>query len=175
MLLNRVGMMTKWVYISVGSNLGDPLQNCRDGIETLCAHHAIRQLACSPFYHTAPQDFFEQDWFVNAAIKIETTLSPLDLLAVTRSVQERFGRKQQAAVRFGPRILDLDIILYQDVVLQTLELTIPHPRMHKRRFVLQPVCDIDPTVVHPVLHIKLKELLNQVVVEGQALEPCSLG
>lgn len=164
--------MTKWAFISVGSNLGDPLQNCRRGIGILCAHRDIRLLACSPFYRTAPQDFTEQDWFVNAAIKIETALEPHDLLSVTRIVQEQLGRKQPA-VRFGPRTLDLDIVLYQGVVLQAPELTIPHPRMHKRRFVLQPLYDIDPTVVHPVLQVKIEDLLNQSVVEGQDLEPCS--
>lgn len=164
--------MAKWAFISVGSNLGDPLQNCRRGIAALEALPAIRLAACSPYYRTAPQDFVEQDWFVNAAIKIETSLTPLDLLAATRSVQERLGRKQPA-VRFGPRTLDLDIILYQDVVLRAPELTIPHPRMHKRRFVLQPLCDIDPTVMHPVLHLTVNELLHQPVVEGQDLEPCS--
>ena len=162
----------KWAYISVGSNLGDPLDNCRRGIETLAAHPAIRLLAASPFYRTAPQDFLDQDWFVNAAVKVETTLTPHELLAATRLVQDQLGRKQPS-VRFGPRVLDLDIVLYQDVVMQTPELTIPHPRMHKRRFVLQPVYDIDPSVVHPVLHIEVATLLNQPAMEGQDLEPCS--
>ena len=162
----------KWAFISVGSNLGNPLENCRQGIRALAGPPSIKILAGSPFYRTAPVDFLEQDWFVNAAVKIETDLLPLDLLAFLRSVQTEMGRKQQT-VRFGPRILDLDIILFQDVVLQSPELTIPHPRMHKRRFVLQPICDIDPTVMHPVLNCDIKTLLEQEVVKGQDLEPCS--
>ena len=165
-------MTDHWVYISVGSNLGDPLDNCRRGIDALGAHEAVHLLACSPFYRTAPQDFVDQAWFVNAAIKIATPLPPLELLALVRRVQTALGRKTQT-VRFGPRILDLDIIFYQDLILQTPELTIPHPRMHKRRFVLQPICDIDATVVHPVLRLDVKTLLKQSVVEGQGLEPCS--
>jgi 2-amino-4-hydroxy-6-hydroxymethyldihydropteridine diphosphokinase len=157
-------------YLSVGSNLGDRLNNCRRGIAALCADGAVELMALSPFYESAPVDFLEQDWFVNAALKIRTALAPLDLLARMQSVQAAVGRKA-GGVRFGPRVLDLDILLYEDLILDTPVLTIPHPRMHKRRFVLQPMCDIDPLVVHPVLGRNVLSLLNQLNDDAQALRP----
>ena len=84
------------------------------------------------------------------------------------------GRKSDS-VRFGPRILDLDIIFYDDLVLDTPHRVVPHPRMHKRRFVLQPICDIDPGVVHPLLGQTMQELLQQLPIEGQEMVPCSSG
>jgi 2-amino-4-hydroxy-6-hydroxymethyldihydropteridine diphosphokinase len=160
-----------WAYISVGSNLGDPLDNCRKGITALCGQKNISLLACSSFYRTQPVDYLDQDWFVNAAIKIQTSLPPFDLLEKMHDVQHAFGRKTDP-VRFGPRCLDLDIVFYQDIVMATAHLTIPHPRMHKRRFVLQPICDIDPTVLHPVLGLDVKTILKQLVVEGQEIKQC---
>jgi 2-amino-4-hydroxy-6-hydroxymethyldihydropteridine diphosphokinase len=162
---------SKWAYISVGSNLGDPLDNCRRGIDDLCDGKDIVLTARSPFYRTEPVDYVNQEWFINAVIKIVTNLAPHDLLARTRKVQDKFGRKGDA-VRFGPRVLDLDIIFYQDLVLESDDLIIPHPRMHKRRFVLQPICDIDPSIVHPVLGSNVQTLLNQVVTQGQDITPC---
>lgn len=115
-------------------------------------------------------DYEDQGWFLNAALKIRPSLAPLDLLARLQSVQNAVGRKA-GGVRFGPRILDLDIIFYEEVVMNTPELTIPHSRMHKRRFVLQPLCDIDPLAVHPVLGRNVKSLLNQLTDDEQALRP----
>ena len=164
----------QWAIISVGSNLGDSLDNCRRGIDDLCDGKDIVLAARSPFYRTEPVNYVNQDWFVNAVIKIVTNLAPRDLLARTRQVQQKFGRKGDA-VRFGPRILDLDIIFYQDLVLESDDLVIPHPRMHKRRFVLQPICDIDPNVMHPGLGKTVQELLNQLVTTDQDMKPCSSG
>jgi len=127
-------------------------------------------LARSPFYESAPVDYLDQDWFINAALKIRTALSPLDLLDRLQAVQAAAGRKA-VGVRFGPRVLDLDIILYEDLVMDTPMLTIPHPRMHKRRFVLQPMCDIDPLAMHPALGRNVQSLLNQLNDDAQALRP----
>jgi 2-amino-4-hydroxy-6-hydroxymethyldihydropteridine diphosphokinase len=110
---------------------------------------------------TQPVDYTEQDWFVNAALLIETPLSPKALLNTTQAIQNRFGRKK-GGIRFGPRVLDLDIIFYDQLILHASHLTIPHPRMHKRRFVLQPICDIDPTVVHPVLGEKRARYIKSI-------------
>ena len=161
-------------YLSIGSNLGDPVQNCCRGIEMLCAEPGIVLLGQSPFYRTQPVDYLEQDWFVNAALLIRTACSPRQLLAKTQAVQDRLGRKPDG-IRFGPRTLDLDIIFYDQRVLVSPELTLPHPRMHKRRFVLQPICDIDPTVIHPVLGKNVQDLLNQLVTDDQDILPCSSG
>ena len=160
-----------WAYLSVGSNLGDRVQNCCQGIGALCRDDQVRLVGRSPFYLTEPVDYLDQEWFVNAAIKIETQLAPTDLLARIQTVQIAGGRSADS-IRFGPRVLDLDIILYETLILKTPRLTIPHPRMHKRRFVLQPICDIDPSVVHPVLGEDMQTLLNRLVKEGQEIRPC---
>jgi 2-amino-4-hydroxy-6-hydroxymethyldihydropteridine diphosphokinase len=157
-------------YLSIGSNLGDRLLNCRRGIDALCADGVVVLLARSPFYESAPVDYLDQDWFINAALKIRTALSPLDLLDRLQAVQAAAGRKA-GGVRFGPRLLDLDILLYADLVMDTPMLTIPHPRMHKRRFVLKPMCDIDPLVMHPVLGRNVQSLLDQLNDNAQALRP----
>ncbi len=162
-----VGQMHR-VYISVGSNMGDRLANCQGGLESL-DRRADSSVRCrSPFYKTEPVDFREQDWFVNAAAEIETTLEPIPFLEILQSIQRRAGRTRDT-VRFGPRILDLDIIFYDSLVSTTPLLTIPHPRMHERRFVLKPICDINPDIVHPVFHKTVGELLGGVSKEGQDL------
>lgn len=148
-------------YISAGSNIGDKCLNCRNGITALAESGATAIKAWSRFYKTSPVDFREQDWFVNAVVKVETELEPFELLKDMNSIQTRAGRTCDP-VRFGPRILDLDIILYDDVVVDLPGLTIPHPRMHERRFVLKPLCDIDPEVIHPVFKKALKDMLESL-------------
>ncbi len=165
-----MGLLKPIIYLSIGSNLGDRLRNCCRGIDALCADGVVALLARSPFYESAPVDYLDQDWFINAALKIRTALSPLDLLHRLQAVQAAAGRKA-GGVRFGPRVLDLDILLYADLVMDTPVLTIPHPRMHKRRFVLQPMCDIDPLAMHPVLGRNVQSLLNQLNDDAQALRP----
>jgi 2-amino-4-hydroxy-6-hydroxymethyldihydropteridine diphosphokinase len=153
-------------YISAGSNIGDMLANCRNGLAALAGSGAASITAWSNFYKTSPVDFTGQEWFVNAAVKVETGLNPFELLRDINSIQIRAGRTSDS-VRFGPRILDLDIIFYDDAVLDVPGLTIPHPRMHKRRFVLKPLCDIDPDFVHPVLKKNLRHLLGSLNDDDQ--------
>lgn len=162
------------VYISIGSNIGDLLSNCCQAIEVLRSDPDIHVIERSPFYRTAPVDFLEQNWFLNAALKLQTAMPPAQLLKRMQAVQCNLGRKADT-VRFGPRIIDLDIIFYGDLVLETAGLVLPHPRMHKRRFVLQPIYDIDPTVMHPGLGQNVQELLNQLVTDDQDMKPCSFG
>lgn len=150
--------MTHTVYIAIGSNLGDKLSNCKKGIELL-EKSGITILACSHFYKTEPVDYTDQDRFINAAVKAETGLAPLQLLKLLKSIEKEAGRVD--TVRFGPRILDMDIIFYDDVITDDSGLIIPHPRMHKRRFVLAPICDIEPELVHPVLKQTMAALLKQ--------------
>ena len=156
-------------YISVGSNLGDKPTNCKMGIEALTRNDAIWEVARSPFYKTDPVDYEQQDWFVNAALKVETRLAPLELLHELKAIQRQAGRTRDP-IRFGPRILDLDIIFYDHVVIKTEELIIPHPRMHKRRFVLKPICDIDSQFIHPILKKNIQFLLNDLEPGTQQLE-----
>ena len=167
-------MMVHKAFISVGSNLGDPLYNCCWGIDILCQDSDVLLVARSPFYRTAPVDYLQQDWFVNAALLVETTLTPFELLDRTQAIQARMGRKKDA-IRFGPRVLDLDLIFYEDQVIRAPHLVVPHPRMHKRRFVLHPICDIDPLVVHPVLGHTVREILEQLPPDSQNMVPCSSG
>ena len=146
-------------YIGAGSNMGDKLSNCKNGISTLTTTRDVVEKAWSRFYKTEPVDYKDQDWFINVVVKVETTLAPLELLKRLKSIEREAGRVE-GAIRFGPRILDLDIILYDDLVTNSSELVVPHPRMHKRRFVLRPICDIDPTIVHPVLKKEMQALLD---------------
>ena len=163
---------THWAIISVGANLGDRLKNCCRGIEALCSDDSVRLAQHAPFYETEPVDYTPQDWFLNTVIRIQTTLAPLDLLSRMQAIQSEMGRKE-GGIRFGPRTLDLDLIFYQDCIMTADRLVLPHPRMHKRRFVLQPICDIDPTVVHPILGQDVKTLLNQLREGDQQIRPCS--
>ena len=157
-------------YISVGSNLGDKLACCRQGISQVAALPETTLTAQSPFYRTAPVDYLDQDWFVNAAIKVATNLAPRELLAALQSIQRKAGRKTDK-IRFGPRLLDLDIIFYDELVVEQPALVLPHPRMHKRRFVLQPLCDIDPNVLHPVLGRSVAALLAALDTTDQDIYP----
>ncbi|MDF1593350.1 MAG: 2-amino-4-hydroxy-6-hydroxymethyldihydropteridine diphosphokinase [Desulfobacterales bacterium] len=144
-------------FISVGSNIGDKLRNCRKGIAALTAGGRSILKGQSHFYRTEPVDYSDQDWFVNAVVKIETRSEPAVLFRELKSIEKDVGRKEEA-IRFGPRILDLDILLYDRLIMESVELTIPHPRMHQRRFVLQPMCDIDPLMLHPVLKKDMRSL-----------------
>ena len=159
-------MSTHTAIISVGSNMGNKEANCRQGIDGLLESGKASLVKASLFYRTSPVDYLDQDWFVNAAVQVETHLEPLDLLAFLQTIQQQAGRTK-GGIRFGPRVLDLDIIFYDQLVMKTTSLEIPHPRMHKRHFVLQPICDIDPDIIHPLLNIPLKSLLNQLGDNGQ--------
>jgi 2-amino-4-hydroxy-6-hydroxymethyldihydropteridine diphosphokinase len=156
-------------YISVGSNLGDKLENCQRGVASL-TRRGCEVTAKSGIYRTEPVDYLDQDWFVNYVVQIETRLKPLDLLDVLHMIQRESGRGPDKT-RFGPRILDLDIILYDDITFHSPNQIIPHPRMHKRRFVLQPLCDIDPTLIHPVLKLDVQSLLNSLDADKQRIYP----
>ncbi len=156
------------VFISVGANLGDKMSNCRFGIAQLAALADVGRMAVSPFYRTAPVDYLDQDWFVNAALRLTTTLAPVELLDNIIAIQKQAGRKEDK-IRFGPRVLDLDIIFYGDQVVREPRLEIPHPRMHKRRFVLQPICDIDPAFIHPVRGLTVKALLDRLDDDQQEI------
>ena len=153
-------------YISVGSNLGDKLANCRRGVEALVSGGEVRITGQSRIYTTEPVDFAEQDWFVNCVIRVETQLEPFELLDRLQAIQREAGRTA-VKVRYGPRVLDLDLLLYDRLILDDPRLSLPHPRMHRRRFVLKPLCDIDPDVVHPVLGRAVRALLAELDEDGQ--------
>ncbi len=153
-------------YICAGSNIGNKLLNCQNGIDALTRPDISILKKQSPFYKTDPVGYRDQDWFINVVVKIETPLDPFQLINQLNSIEQKIGRIR-TPIKYGPRILDLDIIFYDDLVTDTPELIIPHPRMHKRRFVLQPICDIDPTIVHPVFKKDVKHLLDDLGEDGQ--------
>lgn len=148
-------------YISVGSNIGDKLSNCRRGMSSVERSGLAEIVAKSSFYKTDPVDYQRQDWFVNAVFQVNTAADPRRLFETLKSIEIEQGRVKNS-IRFGPRTLDLDIILYDDLIVNSPELTIPHPRMHKRRFVLKPFCDIAPQVIHPVLKKTMRQLLESL-------------
>ena len=149
--------------------MGEKVGNCRSAIESLSRLEKTLVLETSPFYRTAPVDYLDQDWFVNAAVKLGTDLSPFRLLEELQEIQRSAGRVKDP-IPYGPRIIDLDIIFYDDAVIETSELAVPHPRMHKRAFVLQPICDIDPQLVHPVIGRQVQDLLRELDDSSQAIE-----
>lgn len=158
------------VFVAVGANMGDKLANCHLALDWLVASDDVADLTCSPFYRTAPVDYLDQDWFVNGVMRFRTCLSPGDLLDRLKDIESRLGR-ETGGIRFGPRPIDLDIIFYADRIVRTERLEIPHMRMHKRRFVLQPICDIDPAFVHPVFKQTIRYLLDNINDPDQEVYP----
>jgi 2-amino-4-hydroxy-6-hydroxymethyldihydropteridine diphosphokinase len=133
-------------YLSLGSNVGDRHANLQRAISSL-TERGIRVVKQSSIYETEPVGFRDQSWFLNCAVEVETLLSPKELLGVLLEIEQGMGRRR--TVPMGPRIIDIDILLYGDEVIQSDELTIPHPRMAERRFVLVPLAEIAPEAVHP--------------------------
>lgn len=155
-------MSSSIAYISVGSNLGERADNCQQGIATLADLDGVELLTQSRLFLTEPENYEDQDWFVNAMAKIETTLAPMELLKQLKAIEVAAGRIEPK-IRYGPRILDLDIIFYGDIIIDSEGLQIPHPRMHKRQFVLRPFCDIDPGIMHPVLKKTVQQLSDALL------------
>jgi 2-amino-4-hydroxy-6-hydroxymethyldihydropteridine diphosphokinase len=148
--------------------MGRKLDNCRKGIFALTNCDNCCLIDQSHVYRTEPVDYKDQDWFINYVVKIKTTLDPFSLLDTVKSIERSAGRTGDG-IRFGPRVLDLDIILYDMMVLDTSKLVIPHPRMHKRHFVLKPICDIDPDIIHPVFNTTMQSLLEDLDVTDQGI------
>ena len=144
-------------YIALGSNLGDKEANLRLGVEGLRSTRGCRVEAVSDFLVTAPYGGVEQDDFLNGAMKIRTLLTPHELLERLHEIERE--AKRERVVRWGPRTLDLDILLYDDLILDEEELHIPHIEMYKRDFVLKPLCQIAPYARHPVYNRTAAELL----------------
>ena len=155
-------------FISIGSNIGNAVENCQKGLSRLKETRGIQLKKISKFYKTEPVDYKDQAWFINAVVMINTSFEPVELFNILKSIEKQAGRTIDD-VRFGPRVLDLDIIFFDDLVMETPQLDIPHPRMHDRRFVLRPLCDITPNLVHPVLKKNMRNLLENLTDKGQRI------
>jgi 2-amino-4-hydroxy-6-hydroxymethyldihydropteridine diphosphokinase len=154
--------VTVTAYIGLGSNI-EPEANLRAAVALLAASPGVRVTALSPVYRTPPWGPVSQAHFLNAAAALETALAPEVLLDALLGIETQRGRDRSlGAVRWGPRTLDLDLLLYGDAVLDTARLTVPHPRLAERAFALRPLCDLAPALHHPVLGRTLRELLAQV-------------
>ncbi len=147
------------VYIALGSNLGDRVSHLREAADQLGALPRTEIAARSAVYETEPIGPVEQGPFLNAAVKLTSELEPLALLHHLQVIEREAGRLREG--RWGPRTLDLDLLLYDDRIVSTNELILPHPRLHERRFVLQPLCDIAPNVIHPSLDEPMCTLLDR--------------
>lgn len=155
------------VFIALGSNIGDRKANIAEGLRRLVIPPDIQIEKTSSLYFTEPIGYVGQDWFLNSVIKVMTTLSPKNLLYHCQKIEEEMGRVRTMV--WGPRLIDLDILLYGGEVIEDDELIIPHPLMHTRRFVLMPLVEIAPDVLHPKLNKTVSELLR-LLKDGHKVE-----
>lgn len=154
-------------FIGIGSNLGDKIAHCEKAIIEILNIDRHRLIARSSLYRTQPVGYTAQEWFVNGVVKIETDMEPLDLHRMLKAVELKLGRME--TFRWGPRIIDLDLLFFDDLRMETEELWLPHPRLHLRQFVLIPLSEIDPNFIHPVLKKTAGELLKEIE-EDQGVE-----
>jgi 2-amino-4-hydroxy-6-hydroxymethyldihydropteridine diphosphokinase len=154
--------MNHTVYIALGTNLGDRSANLSAAIESLPPEVAV--LAESQVYETPPWGYEDQPAFLNMVVKAETNLKPEPLLKYLKQLESELGREQN--FRWGPRLIDLDILFYDDLVIDTPPLVIPHPRLHERAFVLVPLMEVAPDLIHPLFHRKIRDFLAELETKG---------
>jgi len=147
--------MSNLFYLSLGSNIGDRERHLRDAIHQLRAHGRV--ISASSFYETEPVEVTDQAWFLNCAVALESNEAPAQLMTEILSIEKALGRERLQ--KKGPRTIDIDILLAGDEIVDTADLTIPHPEMAQRRFVLEPLAEIAPEARHPVLKETIRELL----------------
>jgi len=151
------------VYVGIGTNVGNRRANIQQARAELDDLPQTKLVRLSKIYETAPDGPVSQDKFLNAVAELRTKLAPSDLLDGLAQIEARAGREDSGnRIKWGPRTLDLDILFYDDEVISTDDLVVPHPLMHERWFVLRPLCDLNPKAVHPLLQMTVGELLNYV-------------
>ena len=151
-------------FVGIGSNLENPAARCVEATEHIAAIDGCKVLRQSSLYRTEPVGFPDQEWFINAVIEMRTALTAHRLMRELQGIENRMGRHKTA--RWGPRIIDLDILLYGQEVLQEDDLIVPHPELHKRRFVLTPLNEIASCVIHPSFGISVAGLLDRLEDTG---------
>jgi len=151
-------------FIGIGANLGDPAAQCRDAVLRLGSVPEIRLLRSSSLYRTEPVGPRDQAWFINAVAEIRTGLRPRQLFTVLKMIEREMGRTE--GPRWGPRVIDLDLLLYGQEVVAEEGLVIPHPEMHRRRFVLEPLCELASYVIHPAFGVSARGLLDRLTGPG---------
>ncbi|HET6489370.1 MAG TPA: 2-amino-4-hydroxy-6-hydroxymethyldihydropteridine diphosphokinase [Syntrophales bacterium] len=147
-------------YLGIGSNLGDPIENCRTALREIASLKSTQVLRRSSLYRTEPVGDKRQDWFVNGVLEVRTAFTAPHLLKALQWVEQTLGRVRTE--KWGPRTIDIDILLYGQEIIETGDLVIPHPEMHKRRFVLVPINEIAPYVIHPRYGVSMKGLLDRL-------------
>lgn len=147
-------------YLGIGSNLGDPIENCRTALREIASLKNVQVLRRSSLYRTEPVGDRLQDWFVNGVVEVRTTFTAPQLLKALQWVEQAMGRERRE--RWGPRTIDIDILLYGQDIIEADGLVVPHPELHKRRFVLVPINEIAPYVIHALYGISMKGLLDRL-------------
>jgi 2-amino-4-hydroxy-6-hydroxymethyldihydropteridine diphosphokinase len=157
----------KTAYIGIGSNIGEKLMNCKRALELVDEVPGCRVEKMSDFYRTEPIGVEGQDWYVNGVVSIVTKLEPVPLLEKLLAIESEMGRKRRK--KWDSRIIDLDILLFGEDVINEENLTIPHPFMHLRKFVLIPMVQLTATKIHPILGLTMRELLEQIPEKEQSV------
>ncbi|MGP0564570.1 MULTISPECIES: 2-amino-4-hydroxy-6-hydroxymethyldihydropteridine diphosphokinase [unclassified Nitrospina] len=151
--------MSHTAFIGIGSNMGDAPGHCREAIDRMRTHPALNLHTASSLYKTQPYGKTDQDWFINAVAQVVTDLSPADLLHVLLGIEKEMGRERRE--KWGPRKIDLDLLLYDEDTIKEENLQVPHPGIAERRFVLEPLAEISPDLVHPTLSKTIQDLLAE--------------
>lgn len=154
--------MSHTVYIALGTNIGDRAENMQQALKELESIMQVEER--SPIYETPPWGLVDQPDFLNQVVRGETELSPVELIKALKEIESEMGRVP--TIRYGPRLIDLDLLLYDDLVFETEKLSIPHPRMRGRAFVLVPLADLAPEIIHPVYGETVIEMLAEVDPAG---------
>ncbi|MBS3116850.1 2-amino-4-hydroxy-6-hydroxymethyldihydropteridine diphosphokinase [Candidatus Woesearchaeota archaeon] len=145
------------VFICLGSNLSRREENVAKALDLL--FEKVRMISKSSLYETKPVGYSPQPDFLNAVAEMETELSPQELLLFLLKIEQQLGRKR--SIKNGPRVIDLDLLFYEDKIVNETTLVIPHPRLHERAFVLEPLCEIAPTLMHPILQKSVQQLWKE--------------
>jgi len=155
------------VYIGVGSNLGDKPHNCTTSLQKINQLPGCEVTAFSDIFKTEPEGVTGQDWYANCVAEIKTSRTPFQVLKDLLAIEYDMGRVRTK--RWESRIIDLDILLFGQAIMESDNLTIPHPLLHKRRFVLEPLVQLAPDLIHPILNVTIRQLFNELP-KGSSVE-----